>query len=251
MESLDGKVAWITGAGTGIGAVTAIALAGAGMRVVISGRRPEALEDTAVSIRDAGGDVTVEALDVADRAAMLAVAKRIDGAFGRLDLQFNNAGTNVTKRSWAEAMADPGLLDGWDQVIDANVKGVYNGIVAALPIMRRQGEGLIITTASWAGRFYSDVAGSAYGASKHAVMALNATLKKEEGNNGIRATAICPGEVATPILDRRPKKLTPEELARVIQPEDVAELVVFLARLNPRTCINEVLMSPTYDRFQA
>ena len=251
MESLDGKVAWITGAGTGIGAVTAAALAAAGMRVVISGRRPEALQDTAATIRDAGGDVTVEALDVVDRAAVLAAANRIDDTFGRLDLQFNNAGTNVTKRGWGEAVDNPTLLDGWDTVIDANIKGVYNGIVAALPIMRRQGGGLIVTTASCAGRFYSEIAGAAYGASKHAVMALNATLNQEERNNGIRATAICPGEVATPILDRRPKKLAPDELARVIQPEDVADLVLFLARLNPRVCLNEVLMSPTHDRHRA
>lgn len=251
MQSLDGKVGWITGAGTGIGEAAALALAREGMRVVLSGRRAEPLEKTAAAIRDAGGDASVEALDVADRATVLAAAKRIDAAFGRLDLQFNNAGTNVTKRGWAEAVDDPTLLDGWDTVIDANVKGVYNGAVAALPMMRRQGDGLIVTTASWAGRFYSEIAGAAYGASKHAVMALNATLNQEERNNGIRATAICPGEVATPILDRRPKKLTPEELARVIQPEDVADLVVFLARLNPRVCLNEVLMSPTHDRHKA
>src|SRR3546814_4902345 len=112
---------------------------------------------------------------------------------------------------------------------------VYNGGVAALPAMRRQGDGLIAVTSSWAGRFYSKVAGVAYGASKHAVMSLSAQINMQEGANGIRACAICPGEVATPILDRRPVKLTPDELEKVIQPEDIAEAVLFGEPMPPPT----------------
>ena len=251
MRTLEGRVAWITGAGTGIGEATAVRLAAAGMTVVLSGRRKEALETVADAVRSAGGSAEVIALDVVDRAAVMEAGRQIDSTFGRLDLQFNNAGTNVTERTWAEAAEDSELLAGWDTVIDANIKGVYNGVVAALPTMLRQGDGLIVTTSSWAGRFYSDVAGVAYGASKHAVMAMNFQIQREHGNQGIRATAICPGEVHTPILDRRPKNLTPEELARVIQPEDVADIVWFLAGMDPRTCLNEVLLRPTYDRHKA
>jgi NADP-dependent 3-hydroxy acid dehydrogenase YdfG len=251
MRNVKGMVAWITGAGTGIGEATARRLAREGMTVILSGRRPEPLDAVAEEIRSAGGAAQVIALDVTDREAVLAAGQRIDAEHGRLDLQFNNAGTNVTARSWREAQADPSLLDGWDQVIDANVKGVYNGVAAALPIMLRQRDGVIATTASWAGRFYSEVAGAPYTASKHAVMALSFLIQREHGNQGIRATAICPGEVRTPILDRRPVKLTEQELASVIPPEDVADVVAFLAALNPVTCLNEILMSPTFDRHKA
>lgn len=248
MRTLDGKVAWITGAGTGIGEATARLLALAGMTVVLSGRRAEPLEDVAETIRSSGGRADVIPLDVADRAAVFDAAATIDHAHGRLDVLFANAGTNLTPRNWSDAIADPAVLDDWDAVIDANVKGVYYGIAAVLPAMRREGDGLVVITSSWAGRFYSQVAGVAYGASKHAVMSLSAHLNMQEGANGIRACAICPGEVATPILDRRPVKLTPEELEKLIQPEDIAEAVLFAARMHPRTSVHEILVAPTWPR---
>lgn len=248
MRTLDGKIVWITGAGTGIGEATARMLALAGMTVVLSGRRPEPLEETAAAIRETGGRAEAIALDVADRAAVFAAAARIEQAHGRIDMLFANAGTNLTPRNWSDAIDDPTVLDGWDAVIDANVKGVYNGVVAVLPAMRRQGDGLIAITSSWAGRFYSKVAGVAYGASKHAVMSLSAQVNMQEGPNGIRSCAICPGEVATPILDRRPVKLTADELANLIQPEDIAEAVLFVARMHPRTSVHEILVAPTRMR---
>lgn len=248
MRTLDGRVVWITGAGTGIGEATARLLAGAGMIVVMSGRRPEPLEAAASEIREAGGRAEVIALDVADRDAVFAAAERIDRTYGRIDMLFANAGTNLTPRNWGDAVDDPSVLDGWDAVIDANVKGVYNGIAAVLPAMRRQADGQIVITSSWAGRFYSKVAGVAYGASKHAVMSINAHVNMQEGANGIRSCAICPGEVATPILDRRPVKLTPEELANLIQPEDIADTVKFLAHMDPRTSVHEIAVAPTRMR---
>src|SRR3546814_16268467 len=102
---------------------------------------------------------------------------------------FANAVTNLTPRNWSDAIDDPTVLDGWDAVIDANVKGVYNGVVAALPAMRRQGDGMIAVTSSWAGRFYSTVAGVAYGASKHAVMSPSDPINMQHGDNGNSA---CP-----------------------------------------------------------
>lgn len=248
MRTLDGKVVWITGAGTGIGEASARMLAEAGMTVVLSGRRAEPLEATAEAIRGAGGRAEAIALDVADRAGTFAAAARIEQAHGRIDMLYANAGTNLTPRDWSDAIDDPAVLDGWDAVIDANVKGVYNGVAAVLPAMRRQGDGLIAITSSWAGRFYSKVAGVAYGASKHAVMSISAQVNMQEGGNGIRACAICPGEVATPILDRRPVKLTADELEKLIQPEDIAEAVLMVARMNPRTSVHEILIAPTFPR---
>lgn len=248
MRTLDGKTVWITGAGTGIGEATARLLATAGMTVVLSGRRSGPLEETAEAIRGSGGRAEVIALDVADRDAVFEAAAAIERSYGRIDMLFANAGTNLTPRNWSDAVADRSVLDGWDAVIDANVKGVYNGVAAVLPAMRRQGDGLVVVTSSWAGRFYSQVAGVAYGASKHAVMSISAHVNLQEGVNGIRSCAICPGEVATPILDRRPVKLTAAELERLIQPEDIAEAALFVARMHPRTSIHEILVAPTFPR---
>ena len=146
MRTLDGKLVWITGAGTGIGEASARMLAAAGMTVVLTWRRAEPLEQTAESIRATGARAEVIALDVADRAAVFEAAASIDRTHGRIDMLFANAGTNLTPRNWSDAVDDPAVLDGWDEVVDVNLKGVYNGVTAVLPAMRRQGDGLIAIT---------------------------------------------------------------------------------------------------------
>ena len=140
------------------------------------------------------------------------------------------------------------LLIQEEDIADVNVKGAYNCALAALEIMRPQGQGTIITTSSKAGVNYSPRAGVAYGASKHAVMALNQLMNIEEGNNGIRACVLCPGEVETPILDHRPIPVPKEERERLIQSEDMGEIVVFIMKLPARVTLNEVIISPTYTR---
>ena len=243
MRSLRDMVAWVTGAGTGIGEGAAIALAREGVKVILTGRRREPLEIVAKKIADAGGKVEIAQGDAMDRTGMQALAVDIKKRYGKLDLLFNNHGINVTDRNWGG-----GNLDGWDEVIDVNVKGAYNCALAALEVMRPQGEGTIITTSSKAGVGYSPRAGVAYGASKHAVMALNQLMNMEEGNNGIRACDLCPGEDETPILDYRPIPVPKEERARLIQSEDMGEIVVFFMKLPARVTLNEVIISPTYTR---
>lgn len=245
-EALRGKVAWVTGAGSGIGEAAAIALAAAGAIVALTGRRREPLEAVATRIGADGGTALVEPGDATDRDAMMAIAGRLSGAHGRIDILFNNHGINVTERTWADAR-----YDDWDRVIDVNVKGAYNCVGAVLPIMRASGDGVIINTASKAGWMYSPIAGVAYGASKHAVMALNALINEEEGRNGIRATVIAPGEVATPILDRRPVPVSAEARAKLVQPEDVAALVLFIATMHPRARLDEVLITPSVPRVKS
>ena len=246
MRSLDGKVAWITGAGSGVGRATARALAGAGARIALSGDREPALEETAAMIAEAGGEALVAPLDVRDRAAVQAAAETLEGRFGRLDILVNSAGMNIAERHWAA----PDLA-AWDAVLKTNVNGIYHCVAAALPIMRRQGDGLIVNISSWAGRYDYAVAGVPYSASKHAVLSLNASINMEEGRNGIRACAICPGEIATPFLDRRPVPVSAEERAKMLQPEDLAETIRFLASLPARACVNEILISPTINRLYA
>ena len=244
MTELTGKVAWVTGAGSGIGRAVAAALADAGAAVALSGRREAALAETAAEIEGAGGRALVVPLDVGDRAAAQRAAAEIEERSGAIDLLVNNAGVNVGERHW-----DNADLDQWDRLIKTNLNGVYYTIAAALPGMRRRGDGLIVNIASWAGRYNSYVAGVAYGASKHAVLALNASLNMEECRHGIRACAICPAEVATPILDKRPVPVSQEERAKMLQPEDLAETVLYVARLPARACVNEILISPTANRF--
>ncbi len=244
MESLEGKVVWITGAGSGIGQASAGALAGAGATVVLSGRREAPLAETAKAVEQSGGTALVAPLDVTDLAAVRATAAMIGERFQRLDILVNNAGVNIPERNWANA--DPAQ---WDSLVKININGVYYCISAVLPTMRAQQDGLIINISSWAGRFDAYLAGAAYSATKHAVLSLNASLNMEECLNGIRACAICPAEVATPILDRRPVPVSAAERARMLQPEDLAETVLYVARMPARACVNEILISPTWNRF--
>jgi NADP-dependent 3-hydroxy acid dehydrogenase YdfG len=243
MRDLSGKTAWVTGAGTGIGAGAARALAGAGMRVVLSGRREAQLDQVANDIAAQGGQARTAALDVADADAVDAVVAGIERQEGRLDVLVNSAGINVSRRNWKHlARAD------WDQVIRIDLDGAFYCCHAVLPMMRAQQDGLIVNISSWAGRHVSAVTGPAYSAAKFGMNALTESLNIEECVNGIRATAICPGEVATPILDKRPIPVSVADRQRMVQAEDCGELVLFLARLPTHVCINDVTISPTWNR---
>jgi len=243
MQSIEGQIAWITGAGSGIGRAAALALAKAGAIVVLSGRRKAQLGETAGLVADAGGKAMVEALDVTEAVAAQGVARRIEDEFGRLDILVNNAGTNIRERSWSAL--DPARIDA---VLGANLHGAFYCVVAALPIMRARKDGLIINIASLAGKNVSLLSGPGYTAAKHAVVAMNASINMEECVNGIRACAICPGEVATPILDQRPVPVSAEDRARMLQAEDLGETILFVARLPKHACVSEIVIAPTWNR---
>jgi len=117
--------------------------------------------------------------------------------------------------------------------------------------MRPQKDGLLIHTSSWAGRFAGIMPGPAYVAATHAVVAMSYTINMEEFQHGIRSTVLCPNEVATPILDQRPKPVSAEERARMIQPEHMADLIVYIAKQPASICVNEVVISPTWNRGYA
>jgi len=126
---------------------------------------------------------------------------------------------------------------------------VGRGGPAVLPAMRERKDGLVINVSSWAGVFHPRFTGAAYNGSKHAVTAMTETINMEEGVNGIRACALCPGEVATPILDRRPVPPSAEDRARMVQAGDVGHTIRFLAELPPHVCINQLIISPTWNRM--
>ena len=242
------KVAWVTGAGSGIGEASAMALAELGMAVVLTGRTRAKLEAVATRIQAMGGTAHVQPADMGEPAAVQAVADFIMARLGRLDVMVNNAGLNITERSWGNLRPE-----GVRELVEGNLTSAFLGVIAALPIMRAQGGdkgrgGLFIHTASMAGRFVSPLSGAGYTAAKHGVVAMSHSLNMEECGHGIRSTVMCPGEVRTPILDKRPDKLSEAELAEMVQPEDCGALVKFLATMPPHVCINEVLITPTRNR---
>jgi NADP-dependent 3-hydroxy acid dehydrogenase YdfG len=237
------KIAWVTGGGTGIGYGGAKALATEGWTVVISGRRADVLEKAAEELRAGGGDVSAMAVDVGNAADVEKTAQAILKKYGRIDLLVNSAGLNVPKRSWAEV-----TTEGWDQVVNINLNGLLYCIRAVLPAMRAQQDGCIINVASWAGRIVSKLTGPAYTATKHAVVALSHSLNMEEFSNGIRSCALSPGEVATPIMKLRPVPPSEADMARMLQGDDLGRTIAFVANMPPHVCINEILISPTWNR---
>jgi len=246
MADLKGKIAWVTGAGTGIGEAAALALAKEGVAVALSGRRPEPLASVADRITKAGGKAMVAPGDMGDPETPNRIAKAVAAELGRLDILVNNAGSNVVERSWSKL--NPERIK---YVLDANLNSAFYCAAAALAVMRPQKEGLLIHTASWAGRYIGTLSGPGYVAAKHGVVAMSHTINMEEFMNGIRSSVLCPNEVATPILDRRPVPVSAEDRARMIQPEHMADLIVYIAKLPPSICLNEVLISPTWNRGYA
>ena len=240
---LKNRIAWVTGAGSGIGRAAAIALAQEGATVVVSGRRKAPLEEVAAEIEGKSGTAVVKAGDLTSAAAAAQIADEIRSKFGRLDILVNNAGVNIARRSLAQLDAG-----GADQVLDGNLSNAFYCVIAALPIMRAQKDGVLIHTASMAGRSIGPLSGAAYSAAKHGVVALSHSINCEECVNGIRSTAVCPGEVATPILDQRPVPVSTQDRARMLQSEDVADLIRYVATLPAHICLNEVWITPTWNR---
>jgi NADP-dependent 3-hydroxy acid dehydrogenase YdfG len=246
VSDLRGKVAWVTGAGSGVGEAAALALAKEGAAVALSGRRREPLQAVADRIKAAGGQAIVLPGDLGEPEAAARIAQSVAGEFGHLDILVNNAGANVLERSWAKA-----TLENLKLVLDANLNSAFYCASAALAIMREQKDGVLIHTASWAGRWASVVSGPAYSAAKHGVVAMSQTINMEEFMNGIRSTVLCPNEIATPILDRRPVPVPQEDRDRMIQPQHMADLIVYVAKLPASICLNEVVISPTWNRGYA
>ncbi|XYD11335.1 SDR family oxidoreductase [Methylobacterium sp. NMS12] len=243
MRALEGQVAWVTGAGSGIGQAAAVALARAGMRLALTGRGQEALARTAELVRAAGGEALVAPADMGVADDVQRAWEAVHAAWQRCDLLVNSAGLNVPQRGWSEITPA-----GIDAVVGVNLNGPFYAARAVLPIMRAQRGGLIIHVASWAGRYVSKLTGPAYSAAKHGLVALSESLNQEECGHGIRSCCICPGEVATPLLDKRPVPVTAEDRGRMLQAEDLAETILFVARLPASVCVNEILISPTWNR---
>jgi NADP-dependent 3-hydroxy acid dehydrogenase YdfG len=246
LRRLEGKVAVVTGAGTGIGRASAIGLAAEGAKVALSGRRSGPLEEVASAIRAGGGTALIVAGDVSKPEDVDALFSATESEWGRVDILFSNAGTNTKERNIRDIS-----LDDWNMVVDINLSGAFYCARRALVTMRTQREGTIINLVSMAGKRAGALAGVAYSASKWGQAALTQSINDEERQYNVRATSIFPGEVNTPIMERRPVVPSDEARATMLQPEDVAEAVLMVAALPQRALVEEVLIRPTFVRSQA
>ena len=230
-------VAVVTGGGSGIGRAIALKFAARRWRVFLIGRRPDALRQTA-QLAGANEEL-VQAFpsDVRDAAALERTVREILAVSARVDLLVNAAGTNLTRRSLAE-WSPAGSAD----VLATNLHGAIRCTLAFLPTMRRQGGGSIININSEAGRLATARAGAAYVVSKVGLNGFTQALNAEERVHGIRACSIFPGDVDTPLVDRRPNVPPAEVRARFLQPQDVAEAAWFVASLPSRAVVEELFM---------
>lgn len=244
--SLQDKVVVIMGASSGIGAATARLLAERGAKLTLAARRLARLEEIKSAYPEASIE-TVEA-DVTDMAAVQAVIDHTVAKFGRVDVLFNNAGVmpvnNLSELAHQE----------WQQMLDINVKGVLNGIAAALPVMRKQKFGHVISTSSVLG--YEVLPGyAAYSGTKFAVRAIMEGLREEERKNGIKTTVIAPGSVKTELFNSINNKEVRESLKEAqkqpgaemmaLEPEEIAQAVAFVIDTPKNMAVNEMVIRPT------
>jgi NAD(P)-dependent dehydrogenase (short-subunit alcohol dehydrogenase family) len=229
----------VTGAGSGVGRACVLRLAAAGWRVVLVGRREAALRATAAAAGTARSRLAVHPCDITDAAAVARLAAAVLKKSRRVDALINAAGTNTPRRRLGEL--SPG---DYHRLIGTNLHGAYHCIQAFLPAMRRAGAGTIVNIVSDAGLHANAKAGAAYVASKFALTGLTQSVNLEEGPRGIRACAIFPGDIDTPLLELRP--VPPPSAARrhMLQPADVAECVWLALHLPARTVVEQLVVRP-------
>lgn len=229
------KTAVITGAGSGVGAATARALGKQGWRVALVGRRREVLVEVASELLGA----LVIPCDIGVASEVEAMAIAVLAEFGNVEVLVNAAGTNVPQRS-LEVLSSAD----YHTMMNANLNGAFYCTQAFLPGMRMRGSGTIVNIVSDAGKAASPKAGPGYVISKFGMAGLTSAINAEERGRGIRATSIFPGDIDTPILEKRPAPPPAEARAKMLQPEDVAECVLLAINLPPRAIIEELIVRP-------
>jgi NADP-dependent 3-hydroxy acid dehydrogenase YdfG len=244
MPKLDGKVAVVTGASSGIGEATAEALAAEGAAVVVAARREERLADLTRRIEEGGGRVLAATCDVTDEAQAHGLIRRAEDEFGRVDILVNNAGVMLL------STVGKGLSDEWRRMFDVNVLGLLYATDAAIEPMKRQGGGHLVNVSSVAGRKVTRDSSGVYAGSKFAVGAISEGLRQELLQDNIRVTIVEPGAVATELTDHITDEDAREALGgllnlEILQAEDVANAIVYAVTQPERVSVNEILIRPT------
>jgi NADP-dependent 3-hydroxy acid dehydrogenase YdfG len=241
---LSGKVALVTGASSGIGEATALALAQAGAAVAIGARRADRLEALAAKLRDDGARVLALDLDVTDEAACRDAVARTRAELGGLDVLVNNAGVMLLGTIVGADVED------WRRMLSTNVLGLMYTTHAAIDGMLEQGSGDVVNVSSVAGRTARKGAG-VYNASKWAVNAFSESLRQEVTTRGVRVSLVEPGAVATELTDHITQPDAKADVQRMVggmtplQAEDVARAIVYVVTQPPHVAVNEVLVRPT------
>ena len=242
-KSVENKNILLIGGGTGMGRSIALALAESGAKVAISGRRMEMLKSTADKLEN---DQTIlcKQADVTNRQSLESLFEWFDKTVGNLDCLIHAAGINVALRSMQELSPED-----WDKLIEINLTGSYNVLRLALDRMRPNKRGQIILVNSVAGRRSVPLGGIGYNASKFGLTGLGVGLAEEEKDNGIRITNLYPGEVNTPILENRKTPPTQEHRHSILQPEDIASVVLHICSLPDRVHVPELVIKPARQSF--
>jgi NADP-dependent 3-hydroxy acid dehydrogenase YdfG len=230
------KTAVITGAGSGVGRALALKLASQEWRVAIVGRRAEVLAET---VGAHASRITPHVCDVGNPAAVAEMGRRVLAEFGEVEVLVNAAGTNAPRRA-LEVLS----LEDYHTMIATNLNGAYYCVQAFLPQMRARRSGTIINIVSDAGKQASPKAGPAYVMSKFGLAGLNQSINAEERAHGIRACAIFPGDIDTPLLNQRPQPPDAAARARMMRAEDVADCALFCLNLPPHVIVDEMLVRP-------
>ncbi|MDZ4849625.1 MAG: SDR family oxidoreductase [Pirellulaceae bacterium] len=228
----------VTGGASGIGLGVARAFALAGAKVAIGGRRSEVVESAVASIQ-APGRIFGHVLDVADRKQVTSFFQWSEQTIGETQILVQAAGINIPNRK-----IDSIAPEDWDRVLATNATGAFNCMIAVLPKMRAKRSGLIINISSVAGKRAIALGGVAYCASKFAMTAMGTCVANEVAEDGVRITNVYPGEVNTPILDQRPTPVSAEHKQRILQPEDVASMIVAVAMLPANAHVPEIVIKP-------
>ena len=233
------RSAVVTGAGSGVGQAVALALVKQGWRVAIVGRRAETLKDT---VERAGADkdkLLVCPCDIGKCADVAQLGKEVLSKLGVVEVLVNAAGTNAPKRA-LEVLS----LEDYHAMMDTNLNGAYFVTQAFLPGMRAQKSGTIVHVVSDAGKQASPKAGPAYVMSKFGLAGLTQSINAEERGNGVRACAVFPGDIDTPLLDKRPSPPSAEARTRMLRPEDVADCVLLAINLPSHAVVEELIIRP-------
>jgi NADP-dependent 3-hydroxy acid dehydrogenase YdfG len=241
MGKLTGKVAVITGGGSGVGKATAAAYLTEGASVVIAGRDQAKLDAAAAEL---GGQILAVPCDVADAAQCKSLIETATNRFGKVDILFNNAGANLKARTIRELTPEA-----WDKLIRANLDGTFYCTHYVLPQMFERRDGVIVNLVSVAGKRANPLGGAAYVASKFGQGGLGMCLSNEERESGVRVSNVYPGEIDTPILEHRPKPVTDDHRAVILKPEDVAAAILFVTTLPPHVSIPELVIKPTVHPY--